>query len=169
MSKENTTQGAKTEDIVVTRIINAPIEQVWKAWTDPERVQRWWGPKDYTSPYVRIDLREGGKFVFAMRAPEEQGGQEQYSSGVYKKIEPMRRLEFVQSMSDKDGNAIDPVKLGMPADFPKEKRTEVTFRKIKCGMTELTVVDHDWTPGQMFVYSIAGWNQSIDKLARSAS
>ena len=40
----------KKEDLVVTRIIDAPLEMVWKAWTDPEHVMRWWGPKDWTSP-----------------------------------------------------------------------------------------------------------------------
>ncbi len=169
MSNKTETPIPKKQDIVVTRIINSPVERVWKAWTDPERVQRWWCPKDYTSPYAKIDLREGGKFVFAMRAPKEQGGQDQYSSGVYKKIEPMKRLEFVQSMSEKDGNAIDPVKVGMPEDFPKEIRTEVTFKKTKCSMTEMTVTERDWTVGQMFVYSIAGLNESVNKLARSAA
>ncbi|MCX9083243.1 MAG: SRPBCC domain-containing protein [Candidatus Methanoperedens sp.] len=129
MTKEN---DIKKQDLVVTRIIDAPVELVWKAWTEPKRVMRWWGPKDYTSPSCKIDLREGGKYLFCMRAPKDQGGQEMYSAGVYKKILPLELLEFTQSMADKDGKSIDPAQMG---------RIEVKFAdKNKFG-----VLDHDVT------------------------
>jgi len=156
----------KTEDLVVTRIIDAPVEMVWKAWTEPKEVIRWWGPKHYTSPSCRIDLRVGGKYVFCMRAPRDQGGQDSYTAGVYKRIVPMELLEFTQSLADKDGNPIDPAQLGMPPDFPKELRTVVVF-KAKGGMTELTITEYGWTVSQMYVYSYAGLHQSLDKLAES--
>ncbi len=156
------------EDLVVKRIIDAPIDLVWKAWTDPEHVKRWWGPKHYTSPMCKIDLREGGRYVFGMRAPADQGGQDSYSAGVYTKIVPMEHLEFTQSLSDKDGNRIDPAQIGMPPDFPKEIRTSVTFKAMG-NMTELTVTEYDWPVSQMFVYSYAGMQQSIDKLAESVA
>ncbi|MGE5072645.1 MAG: SRPBCC domain-containing protein [Anaerolineae bacterium] len=44
------TEQPTKEDLVVTRIFDAPLELVWRAWTDPNEVRRWWGPKDYTSP-----------------------------------------------------------------------------------------------------------------------
>ncbi len=166
MSDNNPAQGPKKEDLVVTRIIDAPVELVWKAWTVPEHVMRWWGPKYYTSPSCKIDLREGGKYIFCMRAPKDQGGQDMYTAGVYKKIVPMERLEFTQSLADKDGNPIDPIKAGMPPDFPKEIRTVLVF-KAKGNMTELTITEYDWTVGTMYVYSLAGLHQSIDKLAES--
>lgn len=155
------------QDIVVTRIIDAPVELVWRAWTDPEYVKRWWGPQGYSSPFCKIDLREGGNFVFAMQAPKEQGGQVSYVSGTYRRIVPQERLEFTQGLSDQDGNPVDPVQVGMPADFPKEIPTTVTFKSMRCDMTKLTVTEHDWTPSQMYVYSVAGLNQTIDKLAES--
>jgi uncharacterized protein YndB with AHSA1/START domain len=161
-----TTDNVKKEDLVVTRIIDAPLEMVWKAWTVPEHVMRWWGPKDYTSPTCKIDLREGGKYVFCMRAPKEQGGQDMYTAGVYKKIVPMERLEFTQGLADKDGNKIDPAQVGMPPDFPKEIRTVIVF-KAKGDMTELTITEYDWPVSQMYVYSYAGLQQSIDTLAES--
>jgi uncharacterized protein YndB with AHSA1/START domain len=155
---------ARKEDLVITRIIDAPLELVWKAWTDPERVRRWWGPKDYVSPTCKIDLRVGGKYIFCMRAPAEQGGQDSYTAGVYRKIVPMERLEFTQGLSDKDGNPIDPAQIGMPADFPKEILTVIVF-KAKGSLTELIITEYGWTAGQMAVYSYAGMQQSIDKLA----
>jgi len=154
------------EDLVVTRIIDAPLPLVWQAWTDPAHVMRWWGPKYYTSPSCKIDLREGGSYIFSMRAPKEMGGQDSYTAGVYQKIVPMERLEFTQSLSDKDGNRIDPAQVGMPPDFPKEIRTVVVFKALG-NMTELTITEYNWTPGQMAVYSLAGMHQSIDKLAES--
>ncbi len=163
----SSTAPAMTEDLVVTRIIDAPVELVWKAWTEPERVMRWWGPKYYTSPSCKIDLREGGKYLFCMRAPQEQGGQDMYNTGVYLKVVPMERLEFTMSLADKDGNVIDPAQVGMPPDFPKELRTLVVFKAIRSDMTELTITEYDWPVGTMFVYSLAGMQQSIDKLAES--
>ena len=166
---ENTTQSGykEKEDLVVTRIIDAPIELVWKAWTDPDHVMKWWGPKYYTSPSCKIDLREGGKYVFCMRAPQEQGGQDSYTAGIFKKILPMELLEFTQGMADQDGNPIDPAQAGMPPDFPKAIRTVVTFKRFRGDMTELTVTEYAWPASQMMVYSIAGLHQSIDKLIES--
>jgi uncharacterized protein YndB with AHSA1/START domain len=160
---DNTSNVIK-EELVINRIIDAPLELVWKAWTDPVHVMRWWGPKDYTSPSAKIDLHEGGKYIFSMRAPQEQGGQDSYTAGVYKKIVPMERLEFTQGLSDKDGNPIDPAQIGMPPDFPKEIHTVILF-KAKGSLTELIITESGWTPGQMAVYSYAGMHQSIDKLA----
>jgi uncharacterized protein YndB with AHSA1/START domain len=161
-----TTVNVQKEDLVVKRILDAPIDLVWKAWTDPEYVKRWWGPKYYTSPTCKIDLRVGGKYIFSMRAPQSQGGQDSYTTGVYKAIVPMERLEFTTSLSDKDGNKIDPALIGMPPDFPREIRTEVVF-KAKGEMTELTITEYDWPVSQMMVYSYAGMQQSIDKLGES--
>jgi len=162
------TQETNKQDLVVKRIIDVPVELAWKAWTDPEYVKLWWGPKDYISPTCEIDLRVGGKFIFCMRAPVEQGGQDMYTSGFYKKIVPMERLEFTQGMSDKDGNLIDPAQIGMP-DFPKEIPTEIVFAA-KGNMTEMTITQHDLTVGdggKMFVYALAGMHQSIDKMAEN--
>src|SRR3989304_2378095 len=159
-------QTVRKEDLVVTRIIDAPIEVVWKAWTDPDHVRRWWGPKYYTSPSCKIDLREGGKYVFCMRAPEDQGGQDSYTAGTYTKIVPMQRLEFTQGLADKDGNPIDPAQLGMPPDFPSVIRTTVAF-KAKGNMTELTITEFDWPVSQMYVSSYARMQQAMDKRGES--
>ena len=101
-----------------------------------------------------------------MRAPKDQGGQDPYTGGVYKKIVPKERLEFSQSLTDKDGNKIDPAQAGMPPNFPKEMHTSVVLND-KGDLTELTIAEYDWTVGQMFVYSLADLHQSIDKLAES--
>ena len=161
----DTTGRIEKRDLVITRIFDAPVERVWRAWTDPEYVMRWWGPTGFTSPLCRIDFREGGKYLFCMRAPKEfQGGQHFYTAGVYKKIVPMRLIEYSQGLADKDGNRIDPTTMGMPADFPREIRSALAFKRVG-DRTELTVTEYDWTVGQMLDMSEAGMNQCLDKLA----
>jgi uncharacterized protein YndB with AHSA1/START domain len=163
----DTTQNGIKQNIVVTRLIDAPVERVWQAWSDPELVMKWWGPQYFTSPLCKMDFCEGGKYVFGMRAPADQGGYEHYTSGVYRRIVPMELIEFTQSMSDRDGNRIDPSQVGMPAEFPEEIRTVITFTRVRGDMTELAVTEYDWTTSQMYIYSIAGLHQSIDKLIES--
>ena len=160
-----TTGSVKKRDLVIVRIFDAPIELVWRAWTDPEQVMRWWGPKGFTSPFCKIDFREGGKFLFCMRAPKEfQGGQDFYTAGVYKKIVPMKLIEFSQGLADMDGNRIDPTTMGMPADFPKEIPSALAFKRVG-NKTELTATEYGWTEGQLRDLSESGLNECLDKLA----
>jgi uncharacterized protein YndB with AHSA1/START domain len=157
-------QSPNKQDLVITRVFDIPVELVWKAWTDPKLVIQWWGPADYISPQCDIDFREGGQYLFCMRAPKEQGGQDYYSAGVYEKIVPMERLEFTQTLADKDGNTVDPIDVGMPPDFPKEVKFVIEFNA-QGDRTELTITEYDWTFGQMSKYAVIGMNQSLDKLA----
>jgi uncharacterized protein YndB with AHSA1/START domain len=155
-------------DIKLKRIIDAPVATVWQAWTEPEHVMRWWGPQDYTSPTCKIDLREGGTYLFCMRAPEYQGGQDSYTTGTYSKIVPNERLEFTQSMADEHGNVVDPATLGL-TDMPDVTQTTVLFKSIKNGtMTELTIIESGQKLGtQMFLFALLGLYQTMDKLADS--
>ena len=75
-------------ELLITRVFDAPREFVWKAWTDPERFMRWWGPKNFTSPVSKIELRVGGTYLKCMRSPE---GRDFWSTGVYREIVPMER------------------------------------------------------------------------------
>lgn len=159
------TTAPKKTNIVVKRIIDAPVELVWKTWTEPDHVMKWWGPQYYTSPSCVIDLRVGGKYIFCMRAPADQGGRDMYTSGNYTAIVPLERLEFTQGLSDKEGNRLEPSALGMPPDFPYELQMTVLFKRVKHDMTELTITEHGWTPGMMMVYSLAGMHQCMDKLS----
>ncbi len=152
------------KQIEVTKIFNAPVEMVWKVWTDPELVKRWWGPKHFTSPVAKIDFREGGKSIVSMKAPKEMGDREFYSLWVYVKIVPMKSIEFIQSLSDEDGNKTDPTTVGMPADFPMDIKTVVTFREIAHDKTEMTVTEYaDF--GSISNFAQLGLEQSLDKMS----
>lgn len=149
--------------IVITRVFDFSVELVWKAWTNPSLVMKWWGPAEYTSPRCEIDFREGGKFLFCMQAPESHGGQESYSAGVYKVIKPLVRLEFNQYLSDSNGNYIDPAEVGLPTDFPAIVEFVIDFTS-KGKQTELKITEYGWTSGEMLDNAIMGTNQSLDKL-----
>jgi uncharacterized protein YndB with AHSA1/START domain len=151
-----------THDIVIKRIIDAPVEMVWQMWTEPEHVMAWWGPQYYTSSTCRIDLRVGGSYVFHMRAPADQGGQDSYTAGVYHRIVAHELLEFTQHLADADGNPL--AEADLPAGFPTSQLHTITFTPRR-DMTELTIVEHAWPIGHMMVFSFAGMHQSLDKLS----
>jgi uncharacterized protein YndB with AHSA1/START domain len=164
---DNTTRNAEKKDIVVTRVFDAPVESVWKAWADPERVMRWWGPAGFTSPSAKMDFREGGTSLVCMRAPKEYGGQDMYNTWAYEKIVPMQRIEFVLNFADEDGKRIDPVTLGLPPDIPQDVRHVVTFKAVGDNKTEMTVTEYGYTSDQTFDLSKAGLEQCLDKMAAS--
>jgi len=151
----------KKRDLVVTRVFDAPVELVWKAWTDPERVMRWWGPEGFTSPTCKMDFREGGTTLVCMSSPEYG---DLYSTWQYRGIVPMKRIEYIHNLADKDGHKIDPAAIGMPADFPRDQLHIVTFKAVGDNKTEMTVTEYDWTVGQMMEMSKMGLNQCLDKM-----
>lgn len=57
-------------DLVLERVLDAPRELVWKAWTDPEHLKRWWAPNPYETPEIELDLRPGGGFTTRMTGPD---------------------------------------------------------------------------------------------------
>jgi len=158
-----------TRDLVVTRVFAAPVDLVWKAWTEPAYVMRWWGPDHFTSPSVKMDFREGGTSLVCMRAPEDFGGKDMYSTWVHQKIVPMEQIEFIQNLVDKDGNLIDPAEIGMPPEFPRDTRTVVTFKDLGNGKTEMTVTEYNMPTADTELGKNAelGLNQSLDKMAVS--
>ncbi len=154
---------AKTDELVITRIFDAPRERVWKAWTEPEQAMKWWGPKEFTSPACKIDFRVGGKYLFCMRSPD---GKDYWSTGVYKEIVLHERIVCTDSFADEQGNVVPGSHYGMGDDFPMEMTVTVTFEDIG-GKTKMTL-KHAGMPGaEMSDMTGQGWNGSFDKLAES--
>ena len=155
----------ETRDIVITRVFNAPIEQVWSAWHEPDLVKQWWGPTGFTCPVANMDFREGGTSLVCMRAPADFGGQDYYNTWTYHKIVPLERMEYIVSLSEAEGNKVDPTTQGLPPDMPQDVRHLVTFRRVSDNQTEITVTEYDWTVGQMMEMSKMGQEQCLDKMA----
>ncbi len=165
MLEQNVPETAEQQDLVITRVLHAPVELVWRAWTESELIMKWWGPAGFTCPGAVMDVREGGKSILCMRAPAWFGGQDMYSSWEYRKVIPMERIELIHNLCDKDGNRMEPSALGMPPDFPTDQLQIVEFKSLDTGSTELTVTEYGWTPGTMMKMAEMGMNQSLDKMA----
>ncbi len=76
-------------ELVLTRLIDAPREKLYRAWTDPELLKQWFAPRPWTTPVVELDVRPGGSVLFVMRSPE---GQDMPNHGVYLEVVPNQRL-----------------------------------------------------------------------------
>ena len=149
------------QDLMITRTFDAPRELVWKAWTDPERVKRWWGPKGFTAPFCKIDLRVGGVSLYCMRSPD---GKDYWSTGVYREIFKPERIVYTDSFADERGNVVPATHYGMSADFPLEMLVTVTFEEHE-GRTKLTLTHAGIPSGADRDGARQGWNESLDKLA----
>ncbi len=160
---------AKKEDIqkqtgtalVISRVFDAAREQVWKAWTDPVKLKRWSGPKNYTSPVNKMDLRVGGRYLNCMRSPD---GKDYWSTGEYREIIPMERLVLTDSFSDENGSVVPASHYGMRGDWPLELLVTVTFEDVDGG-TRMTLRHEGIPEGDIKELTRAGWNESFDKLA----
>lgn len=150
-------------ELVIIRIFDAPRELVWKAWTEPERLMRWWGPKGFTAPVCKNDLRVGGAYLYCMRSPE---GQEFWSTGVYREIVAPSLLVCTDSFADEKGNVVPATHYGLGPDFPLELQVTVTLAE-DAGKTRMTLCHVGIPPGEMSEMCKAGWSESFDKLAES--
>ena len=99
-ARTSTAAKAGERDLVITRIIDAPRHIVFQAWTEPDRVARWWGPQGFTTVYHDMDIRPGGAFRVCMRSPE---GVEHWKQGVYREVVEPERLVFTFGWEDADG------------------------------------------------------------------
>jgi uncharacterized protein YndB with AHSA1/START domain len=152
-------------EFIMTRVIDAPPEAVFKAWTDPEQMARWWGPKGFTMPYCKIDLRVGGVIHSCMRSPE---GKDYWGKGVYREIVEPERLVFTDLFSDEKGNTVKPVDYGMSADWPVEALISVTFDESD-GKTKLTLRHSVSEELAESSGARQGWAETLDKLAEYLS
>jgi uncharacterized protein YndB with AHSA1/START domain len=148
--------------VQVSRVFDATVEEVWKMWTEPEYVMQWWGPDKFTCPLAKINFKEGDTSLVSMKAPHEFGGLTSYSIWTYTKIVYLESIEFIQNLANEEGVKQKPTALGMPADFPEDVRTVVTFEAIAKDQTEMTVTEYaDF--GQISHFAKLGLEQSLDK------
>ncbi|WP_345949340.1 SRPBCC domain-containing protein [Mucilaginibacter sp. PAMB04274] len=95
---------SQTEPVLeITRILDAPPELVFKAWTEPERLAKWWGPKGSRITIKKFDLKPEGTFHYCMDHPN---GTEMWGLFVFHEVSAPRKLVFVSSFADPEGNII---------------------------------------------------------------
>ncbi|MBV7517607.1 SRPBCC domain-containing protein [Ensifer sp. ENS12] len=95
------TANATRKDIglEIVRDFEAPVSLVFKVWSTPEHMLRWWGPRDFTPHSVTMDFRPGGAWRACIRSPE---GQDYWMSGVYREVREPEKLVFTFAW-DEDG------------------------------------------------------------------
>jgi uncharacterized protein YndB with AHSA1/START domain len=124
------------EPFVISRVFDAPRDQVWKAWTEAERLKQWWGPAGFTVHTCKVDLRPGGIFHYGMTGPD---GSSMWGRFTYREISAPKKLVFINSFSDEKGGVTRPP---FSEDWPAETLSTVTFEE-QGGKTKLTV---HWVP-----------------------
>jgi uncharacterized protein YndB with AHSA1/START domain len=136
-----------TQRVRMTRTVPAPREEVFRAWTDPERLKQWFGPGEFTIPEAQMDVRPGGEYLIVMQAPD---GNRLRLKGAYREIEPPERLVFTWSW-------------GLMWDGAPDSLVTVEFRDAG-DSTELVLTHGDFeTDGELAPYQ-GGWESGLDKL-----
>ena len=90
----------RERELVITRIFDAPRHLVFQAWTESDRVARWWGPQGFVTTCWDMDIRPGGAFRVCMRSPEGAG---HWKQGVYREVVEPERLVFTFAWEDGAG------------------------------------------------------------------
>lgn len=154
------------KDFVISRVLNVPRKLVWQCFTDPERMQQWWGPKGVKIIKSTMDLRVGGTYHYGMQQPD---GTVMWGRMVYREITPPERLVFINSFSDEAGG------LGrhpLAPSWPIEMFSVFTYEEMPGGKTKFTV---RWTPhnaaeeeqktfDEGHASMTGGWSGTLDKL-----
>ena len=112
-------------DLVVSRLIDAPRELVFQAWTDPEQIARWWGPRGFVTVEHDMDIRPGGAYWFVMRSPE---GTDHRKRGVYREIVAPERIAFTFAWEAADGTLGHETLVTVTFDAVDDK-TRLTLRQ----------------------------------------
>ncbi len=166
MSDQDIAGGAPAKgEFVISRIINAPRERVFKAWTDAEDLKKWWGPKGFGITVQKVDLRPGGVFHYGMTTPD---GKAMWGRFIYREIVPPQKLVFVSSFSDeKAGLTRNP----WSADWPLEtlstliledqnSKTRLTMRGIPINASDKEI--QTFADGRDSMRQ--GWTGTLDQL-----
>ncbi|MGC1620401.1 MAG: SRPBCC domain-containing protein [Candidatus Acidiferrum sp.] len=150
--------GAARQELFLTRILGAPRNLVFKAWTDKEHVARWWGPRGFTNPVCELDFRPGGLIRIDMRGPD---GVVYPMKGVFHEIVEPERLVFTSTaLEDEHGKSLF------------EILNTITFEDFH-GITKLTLhaklVTRDINMTSQMAAALAGmeqgWSESLYRLA----
>jgi uncharacterized protein YndB with AHSA1/START domain len=150
-----------TNSVVIERSFEAPIELLWKMWSDPEHFKAWYGPQGATIPVAQLDVRVGGRRFVGMEMNTPNGAMQMWFTGEHLAVNEPNQLAYSESMSDENGNVQPPSSMGMPEGHPTT--TEVRVDLVVTGDLTKMVLTHvgipAGSPGEM------GWNMAFDKLA----
>ncbi|MDZ8227230.1 MULTISPECIES: SRPBCC domain-containing protein [unclassified Nostoc] len=154
---EDDTDAQSQREIAIVRILKAPREVVFQAWTDPKHIAQWWGPKGFTTRVIEMDVRPGGKWRYVMTGPD---GKEYPAKGVFREIVPFERIVTTDEFDEGFEKVVN-------ADLPKGMVVTAIFEDLDSN-TKLTLqimhesIEDRRKHEQMGV--IEGWNSTFDCL-----
>jgi uncharacterized protein YndB with AHSA1/START domain len=149
MAARSDTPKSADLELVITRVFDAPRDLVWKAWTEPERMARWFGPRGFASTVLRHELYPGGAYRIHMRGPE---GDDHWTQGVFREVASPERLVMAGSWADAAGNPTGPETLLTILLEEQGSRTKLTLHN--AGFESVTSRDAHQR----------GWNSALDCL-----
>jgi uncharacterized protein YndB with AHSA1/START domain len=135
------------DELLITRVFDAPASIVFALWSDPEHMKRWMGPKDFVCPVVEIDFRVGGAYRVLMKS-EAYG--EDWFSGVYREIVPNKRLVFTFTWNNTGPSADVETLVTITFDERNGKTTQIFHQT-----PFLSVERRD--------SHVGGWSEAFDK------
>lgn len=135
MAEKSKLANADNEQVLITRMFDAPRELVFKAWTDPQELVKWYAPTGCNISFPIIDVREGGNYLSCIRVPN---GKECWCVGVYLEIKSPERIVQTMCISDANGNKISATEAEMDPEWPTETILTITFED-NGGQTLLTL------------------------------
>ena len=143
--------------VVIKRTVEAPIDLVWKMWTEAEHFKQWYGPMGATIPEAEINATVGGRRLVCMEMQTPNGPMKMWLTGEHSEVTPPTRLVYTESPSDEHGNIQTE---SMPEGFPitTEVIVELTDLGEKTNMTMTHVGVPADSPGAQ------GWEMALDKL-----
>jgi len=133
-----------THELVLTRLIDAPRELLYRAWTDAEMLKQWFAPLPYTTPHAELDVRPGGSNLVVMAGPD---GQEMPNRGVYLEVVPNEKIVFTDAF----------VAAWVPA--PKPFMTVILTFADEAGKTRYTARVRHWTAEDRETHEKMGFHQ----------
>ena len=146
-------------ELVLSRLIDAPREALYRCWTEPELLKQWFAPAPLTTPVAELDVRPGGGNLIVMRMPD---GQDMPNRGVYLEVVPHEKLVFT------DAYGAD----WRPKDGAPFMTVIVTFEDAGAGRTRYTARVRHWSLADREQHEAmgfhAGWGQCADQLAALA-
>jgi uncharacterized protein YndB with AHSA1/START domain len=143
-------------EFVLSRLLDAPRERVFRAWTEPERMAKWFSPKGVSGAVGKMDLRSGGVYHYGMSLPD---GKKMWGKWIFREVAAPQRLVFVQSFSDENQGV---TRHPMSANWPLETLSTILFDDMG-GKTLLTIKWAALNPTEIerktFADGQAGMNQ----------
>lgn len=123
----------KTDEVFIEETFNASIEKVFEAWTDPEKLMKWYAPDGCTIIFKKIEIENGGKYHSCISNPQYG---DCWCIGEYKEVIPHSKIVFTMINADENGNPINPTEIGMDSDWPGRTFVTVTLTE-ENGKTKL--------------------------------